>query len=347
MDPHSSFAHRWNLMFLVCLSSLISSAAFGQAPTDTSATEPPHYDPFGPEQTANHTGSGSGGVVTPGPYDDLAQSYYTMISSDYYGIRYLLDSPVQVAAGGAWTDNEDQQGWGTVLKIRGHGIRLSTYDPLRLQYVPYYMLAYEGAMDYSFRNREVRAMKARVHLTTEVRGLSMSGVGMLISSWNLLANIERTMDRRLELELTAVQATGGYVMPLSPKTGGVNLALCFTAEFGGIRYQTFYSGIGSYLGASVGTIGWVMGAGLNAGKIMNLAAYLGGDWNFSVGGLSDRKIILATLRRPTFYFCAQAIGRLVNVTAGVQWEWEQRAYADVRETIEATRVYAGLNLYFR
>jgi len=313
-----------------------------QTVPDTTAA----YDPFGSEGTANHTGSGSGGVITPSPYDNLAQTYYTMISSDYYGILYLLDSPLQIAAGAAWADNH-VNGWGGLLKIRGAGFRLTEYDPLRLQDVPYYRLSFEGAADYSFRDREVRALKVRAHWLTEAKGLSMSGVGMLVSRWNLLVGFERTMDRRFEAELTMIQASGGYVMPLSPRTGGVNLALCFIAELGGVRYQTYYSGIGEYIGAKIGTIGWVFGAGLNAGKIMNLAAYIGGDWGFSIGGLSDRKIMLALVRRPTLFFCVQAIGRTLNVTAGVQWEWEQLDYAGVRKSDAAVRAYAGLNVYFR
>lgn len=320
--------------------------SYGQDPVDTSATASPQYDPFGPEQSASHTGAGSGGVVTPGPYDDLAQAYFTMISSDYYGIRYMLDSPVQIAAGAAWADGT-VKGWGGLLKVRGAGWRLTEYNPLRLQHVPYYRLSYDGAVDYSFRDREVRALKVRTHWVTEAKGLSMSGVGMLVSTWNLLVGIERMLDRRLEIELTGIQASGGYVMPLSPRTGGTNLALCFTAELGGARYQTFYSDIGTYVGFKVGTIGWTIGAGMNAGKIMNLGIYLGGDWSFALGGLSDRKVMLALVRRPTFYIALQAIGRLMNVTGGVQWEWEQMDYAGITKAESATRVYAGINVYFR
>ncbi len=325
---------------------LTSSSLCAQDIPDTAATASKQYDPFGPEQSASHTGAGSGGVLTPGPYDDLAQTYFTMISSDYYGIRYMLDSPVQIAAGAVWADG-NVKGWGGSLKVRGAGWRLTEYDPLRLQHVPYYRLSYEGAIDYSFRDREVRALKLRTHWLTEAKGLSMSGVGMLISTWNLLVGIERTLDRRLEIELTGIQASGGYVMPLSPRTGGANLALCFTAELGGVRYQTFYSGIGTYLGFKLGTLGWTVSGGVNAGKIMNLAFYLGGDWSFALGGLSDRKVMLALVRRPTFFLALQAIGRMMNVTAGVQWEWEQMDYAGITKAESATRVYAGLNVYFR
>jgi hypothetical protein len=136
-------------------------------------------------------------------------------------------------------------------------------------------------------------------------------------------------------------------MPLSPRTGGVNLALCFTAELGGVRYQTYYSGIGTFVGAKIGTIGWTIGGGINAGSIMNLSMSIGGDWNFTLGGLSDRKVMLALVRRPSFYVALQAIGRMMNVTAGVQWEWEQTDYAGITRNASATRVYAGLNVYFR
>jgi hypothetical protein len=234
-----------------------------------------------------------------------------------------------------------------LVKVRTSGFRLTEYDPLRLQYVPYYRLSTEAALDYSFRDREVRALKVRTHWLTQAKGLSMSGVGMVISTANLEVAIERMLDRRLEVELTAFQASGGYVMPLSPRTGGVNLALCLTAEAGGVRYQTYYSASATYVGFKVGTIGWTLGAGLNAGKIMNLALSLGGDWSFALGGLSDRKVVLALVRRPSFFLALQAIGRMMNVTCGAQWEWEQTTYSRITRAESATRLYAGINVYFR
>jgi hypothetical protein len=38
---------------------------------------------------------------------------------------------------------------------------------------------------------------------------------------------------------------------------------------------------------------------------------------------------------------------MMNVTGGVQWEWEQMDYAGITKAESATRVYAGLNVYFR
>lgn len=344
--PRHPIPRAWNrgwqgpvllILFLACLLVLSRS---GRAQTDSSLV----YDPFGPEGTASHTGAGSGGVITPSPYDDLAQSYYTLISSDYYGIQYMLDSPLQIAAGGAWADNHID-GWGGLLKVRCSGKRLTEYDPLRLQDVPYYLFAFEAAADYTFRDREIRAAKARVHLHTEARGLSMSGVGMIVSSWNLLLGLERAMDRRFEAELTWVQASGGYVMPLSPRTCGVNLSLCLTAELFGARYQTYYSDIGEYAAFKVSTIGFVLGAGMNAGKIMNLALYAGGDWGLSIGGLIERKTVFALQRRPTLFLATQAIGRTLNVTGGVQWEWERLDYQGISKYDVVVRAYAGLSIY--
>jgi hypothetical protein len=318
-------------------------------PPDTSdTTEQPVYDPFGPENSPDHNGQGSGGVITPSPYENLMQTYYTRISSDYYGVQYMLDSPWQIALGHGWASYQEHKA-GILFKMRSSGLREEQYDPIREEYVPLYRGSFEGSFDRPLRENKFRAFKFRFHFLSEPKGLSMAGIGVLVSRWNLMLAADHSMDRRLDVEATWIQVAGGYVMPLSPNKGGVNIAICGGVDLLGVKYETYYSDRGDFVGTKVGSIGWLLGVGWNASTLVNLSAYVGGEWSFSTGGLGlpTDKIVRSDIARNTLYFGLQATGRWFNLVAGTQKEWEYLDFQKIVLSDKGLRYYVGANFYFR
>lgn len=341
----------WMRLALLMFACLCFSQVYAQSSPpddDTTGVEEPPYDPFGPEKSPDHSGQGSGGVLTPTPYENLMQTYYTRINADYYGVQYMLDSPVQVALGTGWSSYlQSKQGY--MLKLRGSGVRETQYDPLREEYAPFYHSSFEGSLEYTFKEKEVRVLKARVHALVEPKGLSMAGVGVILSKWNLLVAIDRPMNRKLELEATWLQLGGGYIMPLSPKKGGINLAIAISAELFGVKYQTYYSDLTEFLGAKIGSIGWLIGAGWNTNNLVNIGAYVNGEWAFSTGGLGlpTDKIVRADVSRHTIGFGLQATGRWFNIVGGILKEWEYLDFQKIEASEKALRYYVGVNVYVR
>ncbi|MDH3252825.1 MAG: hypothetical protein OEM41_08535, partial [Ignavibacteria bacterium] len=280
---------------------------------DTTTTEQPPYDPFGPANAPDHTGQGSGGVITPSPYENIVQTYFTRINADFYGLQYMLDSPLQISLGSGWTAYQTN-GFGLLIKLRGSGIRQLEYDPVRKEAVPYYYTSFEASFDRPFNENRFRAFRIRMHTVTEARGLGMAGIGVVISKGNLLLAGDRPMDRKLDVELTWIQVAGGYIMPLSPNKGGVNIALGGAVDLLGGKYMSYHSDPREFIGAKIGSIGWVASVGWNANALMNLAGYIGAEWSFSTGALvlQTNKTVLAFISRTTIYFGAQATGKWVN-----------------------------------
>lgn len=317
-------------------------------PADTAQNGNTMYDPFGPENSPDHNGRGSGGVLTPSPYENVIQTYYSRISSDYLGIQYMLDSPLQFAAGTGWTSYQDDI-FGILFKVRSSGFQESEYDPVVEDYVPHYRLSFEASLEYSLNDRRMRAFKIRLHERTETKGLGMAGLGFLVSDWNLMVARDLPMNRDLEIELTWRQVAGGYTMPLSPNVGGVNIAICGAVELFGVKYQSFSSEKRRFVGAKVGSIGWLTGLGWNAASLVNLSLHVGGEWSFSSGGLGapSNRIVRADIARNTLYFGFQGSGRYFNLIGGIQKEWE---YTDFQKTVaseKGLRYYVGANYYFR
>ncbi len=336
------------LLFFVSGSLLSRLHAGDFREADTTATELPQYDPFGPLNAPDHTGQGSGGVITPSPYDNIVQTYFTRINADFYGLQYMLDSPLQISLGSGWTAYQTH-GFGLQMKLRGSGIRQMQYDPVRKEAVPYYYTSFEVSFDRPFSENRFRAFRIRLHTVTETRGLGMAGIGVVVSKGNLLIAGDRPMDRQLDVELTWVQVAGGYIMPLSPNKGGVNIALGGAVDLVGGKYQSYYSDPGQFVGAKIGSVGWVASVGWNANTLMNLAAYVGTEWSFSTGGfvLETNKIVFADISRNTLYFGAQATGRWVNVTGGIQKESETLDVKGNERYNKTLRYYLGVNVYFR
>jgi len=315
-------------------------------PFDTTRIDSVLYDPFGPEHAPDYIGQGSGGVLTPSPYDNFMQTYFTRMNADYYGVQYMLDSPFQLAIGASWSAYQSNE-FGFMIKARSSGIRKSKYDPIREEDVPYYLFSFEVSIDRTLRENKSRAFKFRVNILTESLGLHMSGVGLLISKWNLLMSSDRQMDRKLEAEATWVQIAGGYIMPLSPNQGGVNVAICGGVDLLGLKYQSYYSDQRKFLGAKIGTIGWLTGVGWNTSDLLNLMAYVGGDWSFTTGGLkmSTGKIIQADIARNTLLAGIQATSHWFNFTIGIQKEWESLDYQKTVISEKGLNYYVGLNAY--
>jgi len=157
------------------------------------------------------------------------------------------------------------------------------------------------------------------------------------------------MGRRLELELTFIQIAGGYIMPLSPQPGGVNLALCFGADLLGGKYQAYYSGLGEFYGGKIGSIGWVADFGWNAGRWVNLSGFVGGEWGFSTGGLHmfTDKLVFADIARTSLFFGLQATGRWFNITGGIAKEWEYIDFQSTEDADRALRYHLGASIYIR
>lgn len=317
-------------------------------PADTSGQVPQMYDPFGPENAPDHTGQGSGGVLTPGPYDNLIQTLFTRTNSDYYGVQYMFDSPVQASIGGSFSAYQTH-GYGIVGKVRYSGFRALKPDPLRREEVPYYFLSSEVSFEAPFGEKVPRGYKLRVHTMTEAKGLSMAGVGVIVARGNLLLAADRAMDRRLEAEMTWVQVAGGYIMPLSPRKGGVNLTLCGGVDLLGLKYQSYYSTVGDFIGVKLGSIGWVFGVGWNVSQVANLSAYVGTEWGFSFGGLDlpGNRIVPADIGRSTMYLGLQATGRWFNIVGGIQKERENLDFQSFINSDRALRYYLGANIYVR
>ncbi|HXG01301.1 MAG TPA: hypothetical protein VNL69_10945 [Bacteroidota bacterium] len=331
-------------------------AAFGSAHTpptyshtaDTLSAPPNIYDPFGPENSPDHMGQGSGGVITPSPYENLTQAYYTRISSDYYGVQYMLRSSWQVSTGTGWSSYVDDI-FGILFKVRTSGFERFEYDLVTEQNVPIYSWSFEGSFEYALNERNLRAFKVRVNVLTTPKSLGMAGVGLLLSDGNLTVARDRLMNREWDAELTWKHISGGYVMPLSPNIGGVNIAICAAIDLLGVKYQRFLSNRSQFYGTKVGSIGWLLGAGWNALSFVNLGLYVGGEWGFCSGGLvlPTKKIVRADIARNTLYLGVQATGQFFNVVGGIQKEWE---YLDFQKTVASEkmiRYYLGANYYFR
>lgn len=225
----------------------------------------------------------------------------------------------------------------------------SKYDPIREEYVPYYHWSLEGSFERPLRENNFRAFKFRTHWMTEPKGLSMAGIGVLVARGNLTVAGDRSMDRRLEIEATWIQVAGGYIMPLSPNTGGVNIALCGAVDLLGPKYQAYYSDRGEFVGAKIGSVGWLLDVGWNANALVNLAGYIGGEWSFSTGGLGlpAKKIVFSDISRTTIYFGVQATGRWFNIIGGIQKEWEYLDFQNTESSNKGLRYYLGANFYLR
>ncbi len=317
-------------------------------PPDSSAAHQILYDPFGPENAPDHTGQGSGGSVIPTPHENTIQSSFTRINADYFGIQYMLDSPLQIAVGSGWSAYETH-GYSVQGRLRTTGFKEWTFEPLREENVPYYLLSTEVSFEYPFRERGFRAYKVRIHWITETMGLGMPGIGVVVSKGNLMLAGDRAMGRRVEFEGTWIQVAGGYVMPLSPRKGGVNLAICGGLDLLGIKYQAYFTDPGDFLGAKIGSIGWMASLGWNANTFFNLAGYLGGEYGFSTGALitHSNKIVFSDIARTSVFLGLQGTGRWFNVVGGIQKEWEYIDFQSTEVSDRALRYYFGVNVYIR
>jgi hypothetical protein len=329
------------------LSCLVSIAQAQELPRQFADTS--QYDPFGPENSPDHDGRGSGGVVTPSPYEDVIQTYYTRISADYNGIQFMLDSPWQFAPGISWPGDESDDIFGILIKIRTSGIRLERYDQVLEDTIPYYRLPLEISADYSLNDHDFRAFKFRTHWEINTRSLGMAGIGVLVSNGNLMVARDRSMDRKWDIEVTWAQVAGGYVMPLSPKVGGINLAICGAVDLFGAKHITYNSDKKKFYGTKIGSVGWLAGMGWNALSLSNLSVYAGGEWSFSTGALElpTTKIVRGDISRSTLYLGLQLTGRFFNLTGGVQKEWESLDYQKTIISEKGLRYYLGANYYLR
>jgi hypothetical protein len=176
----------------------------------------------------------------------------------------------------------------------------------------------------------------------------MAGVGVLVSSINLLVARDLAMNRKLDVELTWIQVAGGYIMPLSPRIGGVNIAICGALDLLGGKHVVRNQDTRKFYGAKIGSIGWLAGVGWNAFSLMNLSIYAGGEWSFSTGCLKSpsTKIIFADIGRNTLFSGIQATGRYLNLVGGIQKEWEYLDYQKKIDPAKSLRYYLGINYYF-
>ena len=174
----------------------------------------------------------------------------------------------------------------------------------------------------------------------------MAGIGGLSSKWNLLITRDRSMNRRTEVEASWWQFGGGYIMPLSPRQWGANLAIFAATDVAGLKYQTYFSDLGTYFGAKVASIGWMVGAGVNPLEEFNVTACVGGEWSFSLGNLhvpTDRNV-LAEIGRSTLFIGGQATAGWFNLTGGIQMEWEYLDFQQTGLSNKAIRYYLGTSL---
>jgi hypothetical protein len=329
----------------------VISFSYAQEPeplvADSVQNGQPVYDPFGPENSPDHNGKGSGGVVTPSPYEDIIQTYYTRISADYNGIQYMLDCPWQFSPGLSWSSQTDL--FGILFKVRSTGLKNTQYDPVLEDTIPRYRLPFEVSIDYSLNEKDLQAFKFRLHWESYPKSLGMAGVGVLVSDWNLMVARDLLMNRKWDTEITWIQVAGGYIMPLSPTVGGVNIAICGSVELLGAKYQIYNSDGKEFYGAKIGSIGWLLGAGWNALSFLNISVYVGGEWSFSTGALElpTSKIVRADIGRNTLYFGMQFIGRYINLIGGIQKEWENLNYQKMDDSERGLRYYLGANYYIR
>lgn len=337
-------------LLLCCMVSFSYAQDQESQDTDSPQDEPAIYDPFGPENSPDHNGQGSGGVLTPSPYEDIIQTYYTRISADYIGIQNMLDCPWQFAAGLSWASYYTDI-YGVMFKVRSTGFKKLEYDPVVYTDRPYYHLPFEASFDYSFNDTSntFQAFKIRLHWESYMKNLGMAGIGALISNWNLMVASDLAMNRKWDVEFTWIQAIGGYIMPLSPKAGGVNTAFSVAVDLLGAKYQMYESDKSKFYGLKIGSIGWLAGFGWNALTLFNLSVYVGGEWNFSTGGLETTtdKIVRADISRNTLLLGLQLTGRYFNLVGGIQRESETLDYQKTKNYEREVRYYFGLNYYVR
>lgn len=313
---------------------------------DTAESARLQYDPFGPDNAADYLGEGAGGIVTPSPHDNIVQTYFTKANPDYFGFQYMRDSPFQVAAGIGWSEFQTHSA-AALLKVRGFLLRTTQYDDIRKDEVPSYYVSFDGSLEHPFGERDIRSAKIRLHGKTTTEGLGLAGVGALSTKWNLLMASDRPLDRRLDIEATWLQLGGGYIMPLSPRASGVNLAVCFATDLVGLKYQTYYSALGTYFGAKIGSLGWMIGVGVNAFSDFNLTGCFGGEWSFSIGNLHlpTNVNVLAEIGRTTLFLGGQAAAGWLNLTGGIQMEWEYLDNPHTAVSTKAIRYYFGISIY--
>jgi hypothetical protein len=334
--------------FFCCLVSFSYTQEHTFQVTDSSKSGQSVYDPFGPENSPDHNGRGSGGVLTPSPYEDVIQTYYTRISADYNGIQYMLDCPLQFSAGISWASYQTEI-YGILFKVRSTGLKKSQYDPVLEAAIPYYRLPFEASFDYSIDDTSFQAFKIRLHWESYSKSLGMAGIGVLVSEWNLMLARDLPMNRKWDVELSWIQVAGGYIMPLSPRVGGVNVAICGAVDLLGLKHQNYNSEANKFYGLKIGSIGWLAGVGWNAVDLFNLSLYVGGEWSFSTGGLDleTSKTVRADIGRNTLFLGLQGTGRYINIIGGIQKEWESLDYQKTVVSEKSLRYYLGLNYYIR
>jgi hypothetical protein len=334
--------------FLGCLVSFSYSQESSPQVTDSSQNVQSVYDPFGPENSPDHNGRGSGGVVTPSPYENVIQTYYTRISADYNGIQYLLDSPWQFSPGISWSSYQSEI-FGILFKVRCSGFPKPYYDRVLEDTIPRYRLSFEASGDYSLNDRDFRAFKFYLHGLTYPKSLGMAGIGVLVSNYNIMVARDLPMNRKWDFEVTWIQVAGGYIMPLSPNVGGVNIALCGALDLLGAKHLIYNQERKKFYGAKIGSIGWLVGMGWNAFSLLNLSLYVGGEWSFSTGILKSptSKYLRADIGRNTLFFGMQATGRYMNLVGGIQKEWEYLDYQKTIDSEKSLRYYLGANYYLR
>jgi hypothetical protein len=129
----------------------------------------------------------------------------------------------------------------------------------------------------------------------------------------------------------------------------VNIALCFAVDLLGLKYQAQISEPVRFIGGKIGSIGWSTAVGWNMNALVNIGAYISGEYAFSTGALitGSQKVVFADLARTTLNFGIQATGRWVNIVGGVQKEWEYLDFQSTELSDRALRYYVGMNLYVR
>jgi hypothetical protein len=334
-----------DIVILCCFISLSHSQV--QNPDSTDAAQE-IYDPFGPENSPDHNGRGSGGVITPSPYESIVQSAYTKISADYNSVQFMLDSPLQISPGLAWSTYQKDI-YSILFKARSSGFVTTEYDPVLKNKVKRYRLPFEIAGDYSLNEKELLAYKFKINWESYTRSIGMAGLGVVVSNWNATLARDKAMDRTYDIELTWMQIVGGYIMPLSPKVGGVNIAIGGAVDLLGPKVLIYNSDENKFYGAKIGSIGWVVGFGWNMLSMLNLSFYAGGEWSFSSGLVKTpaEKHIRADVGRNTLYSGVQFTGRYFNITGGIQKEQEYLDYLKIVKSEKNLRYYFGVNYYLR
>ncbi len=333
-------------VFFCCIFSPLYSQNQNSSGIDTTQIHQTIYDPFGPENSPDHNGRGSGGVLTPSPYESIIQSYYTKISADYSGIQFMLDSPLQISPGLSWSTYKSNL-FGILFKVRSYGFRSLHYDQVLGDTIPHYFFPFEFSFEYSLDQKYFPAFKFVTNWESYTKSLGMAGIGVIISKLNLTIARDEALDRRWDAELSLIQASGGYIMPLSPEVGGINVAVCGAVDLLGLKHQSYFSDRNKFYGAKIGSAGWLAGFGWNALSVFNLSFYVGGEWSFSTGVLEllTKKFVRADIARNTLYFGTQLTGRYFNVIGGIQKEWEYLDYPNNVKSEKNLRYYAGIDYY--